>query len=402
VRVGHIVSLFPVASETFVVEAMLACRDKQQEVAIWSLRHPRPEIIHPNTCSLFEGLHYLAYPFHPRFWWDVLCAFLLHPLVLLTGIFRVTRNTLPDIMLWFKNMLSLGLGCQIARQARLEGVTVFYSHFSNTPATAAWLASRLMGIPLGMHGHGPDLEAQPRLSAAIAVDAELRIICSNNGKQYLNEYAGGGAGDQFDVLHCGVDVPIRKKHHPGKVFRILCVGRLTRGKGWYALVEALHQLKKRRVKFSCHMVGYGPERAELERRVSTYGMSDAVSFFGPQPNPRVIEEMDQAHVFTLPSILTPGQREGIPIVILEAMARGVPVVSTNLYGIPEAIEDGETGLLVEPDNPNQLADAFERLAQDHELCLNLARKARAKVKKEFNRDINYPELAARIAKLERI
>ncbi len=395
-RVGHVVSLFPVASETFVADALLACRQLGQEVFIWSLRPPRPEIIHPDTQSLFENLRYPIHPLMPRFWLRVGWALLRRPGVFLACLWTVTMASPPRARELARNLYALLRACQIAFEAQRAGVQGFFAHFANSPATAAWCAARLLKLPWGVEAHGFDMEAHPRLLARIARDADLCTTVSESGLRYLRECLGEELAGRFQVVRCGVDVPPTVPPK-GAGFRIVSVGRLRRGKGFSSLLSALAQLRRDGVAFACRIVGEGPLREELRAQAAREGVADRVAWLGPLPRPRVLEEMAAAHVLALPLVAVPGEREGLPVVVLEAMAQGAVVVSTPLYGIPEVVRDGSTGLLVAPGDAATLAAALRRLAQDSGLRARLAASAHRVVRQQFDRASTYPELARRIA-----
>jgi glycosyltransferase involved in cell wall biosynthesis len=157
-----------------------------------------------------------------------------------------------------------------------------------------------------------------------------------------------------------------------------------RVKGQTYLIEACRLLKERGVDFMCHLVGDGPDWPALTEQVAQAGLADRVHFHGQRTREGITELLQRAHVVSVPSIPTSsGRREGIPVVLMEAMASGVPVVASGISGIPELVEDGQNGLLV-PRNPQPLADALERLHDDPKLCRRLGRAGRDKVVREFD------------------
>lgn len=398
-RVGHVVSLFPVASETFVADALLACRAAGQEVWIFSLRPPRPEIIHPHTSPLFERLSYPIHPLMPGFWSALGGGLVRRPGVLLSCLFAVLGCCGGSPRVLVKNLYALLRGCQIAAEARRAGLSALYAHFSNSPATAAWTAARMLELPFGLHAHGFDLEAHPRLLARIARDARLRVVVSESGRRFLGAHLGQELGDSFEVHRCGVELPAEPPARPPAPFRILSVGRLRRGKGFAALLPALGRLDRAGLDFHCRIVGDGPLRGELAALAEREGIAPRVTWLGMLPRPRVLAEMAAAHAVALPLTPVAGEREGLPVVVLEAMAQGAAVVSSPLYGIPEVVEHEATGLLVPPGDSVGLAAALRRLAEEPALRDRLAAAARARIARDFQRDACYGPLAARISAL---
>ena len=150
------------------------------------------------------------------------------------------------------------------------------------------------------------------------------------------------------------------------------------------VISACGLLHQRGIKFRCAIVGEGPLRKDLESQISDLGLQGVVTMMGAMPHTRLVALYREASVFALaPQVTADGDRDGIPNVLVEAMAAGVPVVSADMSGIPELIEDGRTGLLVEPEDPSALADAVERLLRDPLLRRTLAAAARRKIEAGF-------------------
>ena len=181
---------------------------------------------------------------------------------------------------------------------------------------------------------------------------------------------------------------------------ILSVAQLTERKGLRHLVDACRLLVDRGRSFRCEIVGDGPLRAMLQQQVEALGIGEQVRLSGPLPYPEVVERYRHATAFVLPCIVAPdGDRDGIPNVILEAMAAAVPVVSTPVSGIPEVLRDGETGLVVPEGDARAVADAIERLIDDPPLGTQLGAAARAFVRSEFDLDRNIARLVDRFRSL---
>ena len=166
---------------------------------------------------------------------------------------------------------------------------------------------------------------------------------------------------------------------------IVTVGRLDPIKGFDVLVDALAELKRRGRRVRCQIIGEGPLRGELQARVDRQGLSELVALVGARAQAEVGAALRAATIFTLPSLIAPsGDRDGIPVSLMEAMAAGAPVVSTRVSGIPELIEDEREGLLVAPQDSRALAEALARLLDDVALRRRLAVAARAKIEREFD------------------
>jgi glycosyltransferase involved in cell wall biosynthesis len=188
------------------------------------------------------------------------------------------------------------------------------------------------------------------------------------------------------VVHCGVPVHRLRMELAGRVpGRILGVGRLDPIKGFEHLIDACAKLAEQGADFECHIVGEGPLRPALERRIVRLGLQGRVLLLGARPQEQVQAAMREASVFVLACVVTPkGDRDGIPVALMEAMATGLPVVSTDVSGIPELVIDGVTGRLAPPGDAQALADCLVNLLSDRSKAQQLALAARAHVEREFN------------------
>jgi glycosyltransferase involved in cell wall biosynthesis len=177
----------------------------------------------------------------------------------------------------------------------------------------------------------------------------------------------------------------------------LSVGQLKHKKGLHDLLDACRILVERGLSFDCQIVGEGPLRGELTARIAELDLRSRVRLLGVLPHDAVVEKYREATIFALPCVTGPdGDRDGIPNVILEAMAMGLSVVSTRHSGIPEAVEDGRTGLLVPPGAPGQIANAIARLLENGLLRERLGSRGRERVREVFDVDANARALLAEV------
>ncbi|HEX7186514.1 MAG TPA: glycosyltransferase, partial [Thermoanaerobaculia bacterium] len=209
----------------------------------------------------------------------------------------------------------------------------------------------------------------------------------------------GEVADKVRVIHVGIDPEVYRRlpapaSDPPK---ILCVASLRPYKGVPVLLEACRRLLDEGMTFHCEIVGEGPLRPELERRIAGLGLAGAVSLLGALPQHEVTRRLGESAVFVLPSIVAPdGQMEGIPVALMEAMAAGRPVVTSALSGIPELVEDGMSGVLVQPGDAPGIAAALKRLLEDPALRLRMGERGREKVDAEFRLDGTVAGLTALI------
>jgi glycosyltransferase involved in cell wall biosynthesis len=268
-----------------------------------------------------------------------------------------------------------------------QGARHLHAHFAHGPAAVAHLAHLVTGIPYSFTAHAKDLYTTP--SAYVAQRgraASFVVTCTDANRQYLATLLGVDAENVVVCRH-GVDLErfagIERRPVQG---RILSIGRFVPKKGFDVLIRALGLLAQRGKTFECRIIGGGPLSGELRDLAREQGIGDQVTVSGGRPQTELLRELAEAQVFALPPrVLATGDRDGIPNVILEAMAAGVPVVSTSISGIPEVMASGRTGLLVPPDDPAALAGALESLLLDQELRTRLSTAAKAWAVERFDR-----------------
>jgi glycosyltransferase involved in cell wall biosynthesis len=234
-------------------------------------------------------------------------------------------------------------------------------------------------------------------------EASFVVAISKYNREVIEQHCGSWCRDRLTIIHCGVDTEVfrpspREKNGNGKL-AILAVGTLHEVKGQKYLIEACGQLQERGVDFECKFVGDGPDRAALTEQIQGLGLEQRVHLLGQRTRTQIVELMQQADVLVAPSVPSQsGRREGIPVVLMEAMACGSAVVGSDLSGIPELVDHEQSGLLTPPRDVTALVAALERLHNDSQLCRQLGRGARDKVLREFNQSRNAELLTERFAK----
>jgi glycosyltransferase involved in cell wall biosynthesis len=253
---------------------------------------------------------------------------------------------------------------------------------------AALIIHRLTGIQFSFTARGTDIQVDRHMLKEKLEAAEFAIAVSSDNKKIMVDECGSRLAKKIHVIHGGVDVSrlvSNPKRGAVSSFRILCVARFEEVKGHAYLVEACKLLRERGVPFECRLVGDGPLMSKVKRQIQQAGLQDAIHLLGAHAYPEVIQELRQADVVALPTAPTAdGKREGIPNVLKEAMACGLPVLASAVGGIPELVEHEHTGILLRPRDAVSLADALQRLSTDRALCERLGEAAREKVAREFN------------------
>jgi len=278
-----------------------------------------------------------------------------------------------------------------------------HAHYGHGPATIAWLASLITGLPFSFTGHAKDIYREELNPAGLLqrklAAARFAVTCTETSRRHLQRIADGtpvhcvyhGVNSDFTEL---LDrTPVRRSE--GR-FRILGVGRLVQKKGFDVFVEACGILARSGLVFSAAIVGGDGEHGpEIRRRIGALGLDAVIRLPGPLTPATLYEEYARAAVFCLPCrVLADGDRDGIPNVLVEAMACGVPVVSTDVSGIPELLSHGVNGLMVPSDDPESLAESLLRLHRDPDLAARLGRAAKATARGRFDGDVLAERLRA--------
>lgn len=386
VLVGYVLRRFPVLSETFILNEILALEARGLDVHVFALAPTRDPRFHEGLSRVRASVTYVPNVLE---WRDVL----RHNVRLWRRHRRRYASQLARTALSFKPVLMwrfLQAG-YVADKARSIKVTRFHAHFANRATTVASHASRLLRIPYSFTAHAFDIfieGSQGHLVARMTRAAAV-VTVSEYNVRYLTSLLEGRAA-RIVRIYNGLDL---ERFKPGAAvaepppLRILAVARLVEKKGLGVLVEACAKLKARGVDFRCEIVGKGAERPRLEALIREHALADHVSLLGARTQGEVLDLYRGAHVFALPCIVgDDGNRDGLPVSIVEALACGLPVVSTAVTGIPEAVEHGVNGLIVPERDASALADALESLAHDGGMRRRLAAAARPSVAEKFDQE----------------
>jgi glycosyltransferase involved in cell wall biosynthesis len=386
-RVAYLVKRFPRLSETFVLNEFLQLREHGLEASLYALLDPAEAVIDPVARGLMPELRYLNLAGKPwRSRWRLLRGATTQAVMHPVGLARVTWALL-SVHRSIPSLRHATEGLWLARELRREGVSHLHAHFAHSPAAVAYLCRLAGGPPFSFTAHAKDLYTTlPRNLRIRAHAARFVVTCTESNARFLRDLIGDGAGVPIHVVHHGTDIrrfhPARRRPESGL---ILAIGRLVPKKGYETLLEALSRVMRDGREFRLEVYGGGPQRTELEKLAGRLGLGARISFHGARPPDEIIDAYARAALFVLaPHVLENGDRDGIPNVLVEAMAAGVPVVSTRMSGIPELIEDGIDGLLVEPDDIRALAAAIGRLLDDTALADRLAAAGRRKVEVSFD------------------
>ncbi|MBF0530008.1 MAG: glycosyltransferase family 4 protein [Deltaproteobacteria bacterium] len=283
---------------------------------------------------------------------------------------------------------------RLARRFLEEGIEHIHAPWANGPATAAWTAAKLTGLPFSFTARAWDIYPPDNLLLEKIRDAAFVRSETRHNIDYLLNLTGQPE-DKFHLTYNGVpliakDQALVKMKPP---YRFLALGRFVGKKGFAYLLKAARILKDRQIDFHLTLAGDGPLKKSLEQLTRDLGLTSQVTFPGFVTHDRVSDLFQETDIFLMPSVVdSSGDRDGIPLVLMEALLHRVPVVATNVSGIPELVRNEETGLLIAPNDPEALADSVVRLIDDRQSALNMAERGRVLIREQFEPQRNYQKV----------
>jgi colanic acid/amylovoran biosynthesis glycosyltransferase len=403
-RLAYVMSRFPKLTETFILEEILAVEKLGCRVEVFPLLRQKEPVVHREAAMLAARARYLPF-LSPSIVVSQLHYLVRRPGAYLGALVSLAVHAFGSLNYFLGGLAVFPKVVHSARLMEAAGVEHVHCHFANHPATAGFVVHRLTGIPFSFTAHGSDLHRDRHMLREKVTEANLVVTISDYNRQLILAECGKEFAEKVVVVRCGVDTEMfRPRPAPpdgGASLRLTCVAAFEEVKGQRYLVEACRLLVDSGIDVDCRLIGDGPTRAQVERRVSQLELEHVVRFEGAKTRREVASAFAESDVVACPSVWTShGDREGIPVVLMEAMACGIPVVASDISGIPELVEHERTGLLVPPGDPAALAEALARVHWDPELARRLAADGRARVLREHDVRANALALAVRIAPQE--
>ncbi len=396
--IAYITQSYPGLTTTFIYREVLALERAGFNITTFAIWKPSKNKLSEESRHLVDNTSYVFPILWPKFWGEHLYFFLTRPGKYIgTALFVLTR---PGES--FKNrvrtLFHFGEAVYLAKEMERRGIKHIHAHFTINAASIALMISRLLGISFSFTAHNIFFTDRLLLKEKVR-EARFISVISEFSRQFLIRLIPDGQKfkHKMHIVHCGVSPeqflpPNPKPANP--VPLILFVAQLVERKGSPILVEACRLLVERGLVFECVIVGDGPEKMLVEQLVQQYHLGEAVKLPGALFQEQLVEYLCRADVFVLPCITASnGDMDGVPVSLMEAMCMEIATVSTKVSGIPELIEDGESGLLVPEKDAVALADALQRLLEDEALRARLGRNGRQKIRHEFDVDANAAQLA---------
>jgi glycosyltransferase involved in cell wall biosynthesis len=389
---GLILKGYPRISETFISNEILLLEQLGFSIHLFSMRQPRENFTHDSVKKICARVDYLPETLLkplPRLVYHNSRLAAKHPKLYGAALktawrrFRRTRKSAT-----IKHLFQAGYLVNHLLEA--SRATHLHAHFAHSPASVAMFASRLSGLPFSFTAHAKDIytsdPAQLREKIGLA---RFVVTCTEYNRRHLLELADGHKTPIHRIYH-GIDVALfsqeaDSERNPVAPYHILTIARLTPKKGLPTIYKALKILQARQVDFRHTHIGGGEEGDNIRTLIRQLGLTSVTQLLGTRPHNVVLEHYKKADLFVLGCEIAPdGDRDGIPNVLMESMAMGVPVVVTDISGISELVENEKTGLLVPSGDPDELAAAMLRMLTDAPLRNRVVTAGRQRVVGDFD------------------
>jgi glycosyltransferase involved in cell wall biosynthesis len=381
----YVGSRLPALSETFVYREMLGLRTLGRPTLAASLYPPRQFIADPaltalaaETFVMYTSANMLKLPL----------TMARHPRQMLTAIGEALRADHPSLRSRFKHIMQAGMGIQAAGQLRGRKIEHVHAHMANAPTMVALYLARSLGVPFSFTGHAADLFVQ-RAALAFKLRQASFVSCISQWHRGFYQAIVPLDEGRLPLVRCSVTIPPEVQPERQE---LVTVARLIPKKGIDLLLRAFADARALSG-WTLQVLGDGDDRARLESLAAELQVADRVHFAGARPHADCLAAIATAGIVALPCrTATNGDKDGIPVVLMEAMAASRAVIAGDLPAIRELIQHDETGLLVPPDHESALAAALDKLAGDPALRSRMGVAARAKVAEEFSDAVNWQRL----------
>ncbi|MDQ3781213.1 MAG: glycosyltransferase [Chloroflexota bacterium] len=392
--VAYILKMYPRFSETFILNEILELERQGMALRLYSLKKPDDGRFHADLARVQAPVTYV--PESP----------LIAPRAYLAAhreVFRWSRLRYVRVLVRTLRRRSRGAAKRflqagyLAPRLRREGISHVHAHFASSATSVALYLNQLAGISYSFTAHAKDIysnSVSEEMLRRKLQRARFVVTVSDYNRAHLSRLAGT---TPVTRIYNGLDLEQFSPNgiHPADPPLILGVGRLVEKKGFDDLIRACAELRRTGSRFTCRIIGKGSDEAQLHTLVAQLGLEDHVELRGPKPREALLGLYPRAAVVVAPCVVgTDGNRDGLPTVLIEAMALGVPVISTAVTGIPELVEHGRTGYLTAQRDPISLAATIRAVLDDPMSARAHARTGRQRIERDFDIRANVITLRA--------
>lgn len=396
-HIAYVNYKFPFLATTFIYREMIELQQRGHTISSFAVRRPDLNELSEESKHLVDETSYVFPMQIIRFLNSQLYYLLKKPIkyfhllfMLLCGYHkRFFHDRIHTLFQFFA-------GAYIGREILKKGVKCVHSHFATNTATIGLTAAKLNGLPFSFTAHAYDIFSEKNLLNIKLAEAKFIVAISEYNKRHLCDIFPQINPDKIKVIYSGVDTSYfsrSKSQSSNNKFKMISIGRYEKQKGYQYLIKACQLLMNRGIDLVCNIYGMGSEYDELSKLIQQCRLTNIVFLKGPAYQEEIKKILISGNVFVLPCIRAEnGDMDGIPVALMEAMAMEVPVISTNISGIPELIENNVSGLLVAPNNAEELAKAILLLIENEGLRKTLGRNGRKKVVEMFDIKKNIDKL----------
>lgn len=389
---GYILKGYPRISETFISNEILRLEQLGFKLTLFSMRLPRENFTHDSVKQIQAEVHYLPTYLGKQFFTLLFPNLLLalkrprrygQALAIAFKRFRRTRKSAT-----FKHLLQAGF---LVNNHLGKGVEIdhLHGHFAHSPTSVTMFAATLSNMPFSFTAHAKDIYTSNKEQLREKIDnASFVVTCTGFNAEHLRSIAPESTTPIHRIYH-GIDTTLFSSSTPQveskPPYRLLTVARITEKKGLPTIYQALAELKKRNISFQHVLIGDGDDREKTQALIDELDLRSHCQLLGTRTHQEVLQHFSKSDLFILGcQVARNGDRDGIPNVLVESLAMGVPALSTNVSAIPELIIDGATGRTVAPEDSSAMAEAIMELLQNQQLREKVSRSGQEFVKKNFD------------------
>ncbi len=398
---AYILKGYPRISETFISNEILLLEQLGFRMHLFPMRKPRERFCHDSVKQIRAAVDYLPTELLldlPRLIGpNILCA-VRNPGVYRSALGLASRRfRRTGKIATFKHLFQGGY-LAAKHLARIPSIIHLHGHFAHSPTSVTMFAAHLSGLPFSFTAHAKDIyTSNPDQLREKIAQAAFVTTCTRHNKKYLENICGGTTTPIHCIYH-GIDISLFN-HGPSGIksqppYQLLTVARITEKKGLPTIYRALRILADRGVRFQHRLIGDGDDREQILQLIKELNLEHYCSWLGTRTHTEVLDHFRRSDLFVLGcEVAKNGDRDGIPNVLVESLAMGVPAVSTNVSALPEILIDGTTGITVEPQNSTAFANAIHKLLTDGRLREQVSREGRIIVHDHFDNKKLITELA---------
>ncbi len=388
---GYILKGYPRISETFISNEILLLENLGFTLRLFPMRQPRESFCHKSVTEIRAQVDYLPTDLLTEFPRLLLPSFLLamkRPQAFLDSLNLAREGSSKGSKLATLKHLLQAAYLTNTHLLKDPNIVQLHGHFAHSPTSVTMFASLLSGTPFSFTAHAKDIYTSRKEKIRKKIErARFVVTCTKHNKENLVEIAQGASTPIHCIYH-GIDLNLFKHtpqdttHNP---FKLLTVARMTEKKGLPTLYRALALLAQKGLQFQHTLVGDGDDREKILALITSLGLSGQCRWLGTQTHEEILCHFKENDLFVLGcEIAANGDRDGLPNVLVESLAMGVPALSTQVSAIPEILINGETGMTVPPSQPTILADMIEQMLTDQNLRKRLITRGQSYVKDGFD------------------